>query len=44
MYIQLCIKQINSKDLLYSTGNSAYYSVITQMGKELEKELIDVYV
>ena len=27
-----------NKDLLYSTGNSAQYSVIIQMGKEPEKE------
>ena len=32
-----------NKDLLYSTGNSKY-SVITYMGKESEKEWIDVYV
>ena len=35
---QCLLKQINSKDLLYSTGNSAQYSVITYMGKEFEKE------
>ena len=34
----LCIEQINNKVLLYSTGNSAQYSVITYMGKESEKE------
>ena len=27
-----------NKDLLYSTGNSAQYTVITQMEKEFEKE------
>ena len=26
-------------DLLYSTGNSAQYPILTKMGKELEKEL-----
>ena len=31
-------------DLLYSTGNSTQYSVITDMGKESEKEWIYVYV
>ena len=33
---QLCIsiKQINNKDLLYSTGNSTQYSVIIYMRKE----------
>ena len=28
MYTLLCLKQITNKDLLYSTGNSARYSVI----------------
>ena len=32
------LKYITNKDLLYSTGNSAQYSVITEMGKEFEKE------
>ena len=45
---QLCmllyIKQINSKDLLYNTGNSTQYSVMTYMGKESKKERIYVYV
>ena len=40
----LYIKQIINKDLLYSTGNSTQYSVITYMGKEYEKEWIYVYV
>ena len=31
------IKYITNKDLLYSTGNSTQYSVITYMGKESEK-------
>ena len=26
-----------NKDLLYSTGNSTQFSVITYMGKEIEK-------
>ena len=34
----LYIKQITNNDLLYSTGNSTQYSVITYMGKEPEKE------
>ena len=38
MYTLLYLKQITNKDLLYSTGNSAQYSVITQMGKIFEKE------
>ena len=29
MYTLLYLKQITNKDLLYSTGNSAQYSVIT---------------
>ena len=32
------------KDLLYSTGNSTQYSVITDMGKESKKEGTYVYV
>ena len=38
------VKSKTNKDLLYSTGNSTQYSVITYMGKESEKELIYVYV
>ena len=29
---------MTNKDLPYSTGNSTLYSVITYMGKEIEKE------
>ena len=36
----LYIKQITNKDLLYSTGNSTQYSVITYMRKESEKVYI----
>ena len=32
------VKQIINKDLLYSTGNSTQYSVMTYVGKESEKE------
>ena len=32
------------KDLLYSTGNSTQYSVMTYMGKESKKEWIYIYV
>ena len=32
------IKQLNNKDVLYSTGNYTQYSVITYNGKESEKE------
>ena len=37
-YTLLYIKQRNSKDLLYSTGNYIQYLVITYNGKEYEKE------
>ena len=37
-------KQKIIPDLLYSTGNSTQYSVITYLGKESEKEWIYVYV
>ena len=35
---------MTNKDLLYITGNSAQYSGITYMGKELHKEEMHVYV
>ena len=38
IYTLLYIRQITNKDLLYSTGNSTQYSVITYMRKESEKE------
>ena len=44
IYTLLYIKQITNKDLLYSTGNSTKYSVMTYMGKETKKEWIYVYV
>ena len=44
IYTLIYIKQVIDKDLLYSTGNSTQYSVITYMGKESEKEWIYVYV
>ena len=34
----LYINKIINQDLLYSTGKSTHYSVITHMGKESEKE------
>ena len=37
-YTLLYIKQINNKDLLYSTGNYIQYLVITYKGKESEKK------
>ena len=39
------IKQINNKDLLYSTGNYVHYLVINYNGKELKKYMyIHIYV
>ena len=38
VYTLLYIKQINNKDLLYSTGNYVHYLVINYNGKESEKE------
>ena len=40
----LYIKQVTNKDLLYSTGNSIQYAVMTYMGMESKKEGILVYV
>ena len=34
----LYIRQITNKDLLYSTGSSTQYSVLTYMRREYEKE------
>ena len=42
IYTLLYIKQITSKDLLYSTGNYTQYFVITHKGKKSEK--VDIYV
>ena len=39
----LYIKQITSKDVLYSTGNYIQYLVITYNGKEYKKN-IDIYI
>ena len=44
IYTLLYIKQITNKNLLYSTGNSTQYSVMTYMGTESKKEWIYVYV
>ena len=44
MYTLLYLKWITNKDLLYSTGDSAQYSVMTYMGIESKKEWIYVYV
>ena len=37
-YTLLYLKQITNKNLLYSTENSAQYSVTTKMEKEFEKK------
>ena len=44
IYTLLYIKWITNKDLLYSTGNSTQYSVMTYMGKESKKEWMYVFV
>ena len=44
IYTLLYIKQTINKDLLYSTGNSTQYSVMTYMGKGSKKEQIYIYV
>ena len=44
IYTILYIKQTINKALLYNTGNSTQYSVITYMGEESEEEWIYVYV
>ena len=43
-YKLLYIKQINNKDLLYSTGNYVQYLVMIYNGKESENEYIYVYM
>ena len=37
-------RPVTNKNLLYHTGSSTQYSVMTDMGKESEKEWIYVYV
>ena len=43
IYILLYFKQTANKDLLHSTGNSAQYSFISEMGKKFDKEQIYVF-
>ena len=43
-YTLLCIKWINSKDLLRSTGNYIQYLLLTYTGKDSEKEYIYIYI
>ena len=40
----LHVKQVVSKDALYSTGHWTQYSAVTYMGKTSEKEWLYVYV
>ena len=44
MYTLLYLKWITSKDLVYSTGNSAQRYVAAWMGGEFKGEWIHVYV
>ena len=44
IYTRLYIKSITNRNLLYSTGNSTQYSVMTYMGIESKKEWLYVYV
>ena len=44
VYRLLHLKWITNKNLLYTTGNSAQYYITTYMGKEFDKEYIQVYV
>ena len=44
VYTLLYLKQITSKDLLYSTGNSAQCYVAAWMGEEFGGEWIHLYV
>ena len=39
IYTTVYIKQITNKDLLYCTGNSTQYSVMTYMGKKIPKRV-----
>ena len=43
-YTLLYIKQINDRDLLYSTRDYIQYFVITYNGKESEREWIYMYI
>ena len=43
-YELLYIKYINSKDLLYTTGNYIQYTLINNKGKEYEKEYVYICI
>ena len=42
-YIPLHTKLTNNKDLLYATGKSIQYSIITCLGNESEKLYLYIY-
>ena len=44
IYTLLYIKQITNKELLYSTGNSTQYLVITYNGRECKNKYIYLYI
>ena len=44
IYTLLYVKQVNSKDLLYGTGNGIQNLVITYNGKESEKVYTYIYI
>ena len=44
IYTILYIKQVTNKNLMYSTRNSAQYTVLTYMGKESKKEWIQEHI
>ena len=44
IYTLLYIKQVTNKNLLYSTGNTTQYSVMTYIRKESKKEWIYIYI
>ena len=43
MYTLLYVEWMSNNDLLYSTGKCTQWSVVTYLGKESEKEWINVY-
>ena len=44
MYVLLYIKLVTNKDLLYGTGSSTQYSVMTYMGNDSEEEWLCVHI
>ena len=43
IHILLCIKQKTNENLLYSTGNTSYCSVVTEVGRKSNREEIHAY-